>query len=192
MKVLVTGASGMLGGAVATALVRRGDRVRVLQRRPSGLTGVDERCGDITDPVAVRAAVEGVDAVVHLAAKVSMTGPWAQFEHINIDGTATLIGAARAAGVTRFVQVSSPSVAHHGAGLVGVDAEPADPTRARGDYARSKASAEVLALAVDSADFAVVAVRPHLVWGPGTPNWSPGSSNGPEPAGWPWSAGGPP
>ncbi|MCX4390056.1 NAD-dependent epimerase/dehydratase family protein [Micromonospora peucetia] len=167
MKILVTGASGMLGAAVATALRMRGDEVRVLQRRPSGLVGVDERRGDITDPEAVRAAAEGVDAVVHLAAKVSMTGPWQQFEHTNIGGTATLLAAARAAGVTRFVHVSSPSVAHHGAGLVGVGAGAADPDRARGHYARSKASAELLALDADSPDFAVVAVRPHLVWGPG-------------------------
>ncbi|MGW0506137.1 NAD-dependent epimerase/dehydratase family protein [Micromonospora sp. NPDC003241] len=167
MRILVTGASGMLGGATATALRMRGDEVRVLQRRSSGLVGVDERRGDITDPQAVRAATAGVDAVVHLAAKVSMTGPWRQFEHINIGGTATVLAAARAAGVTRFVHVSSPSVAHHGTGLVGAGAGAADPERARGNYARSKASAESLALAADSPDFAVVAIRPHLVWGPG-------------------------
>ncbi|MDG4766369.1 NAD-dependent epimerase/dehydratase family protein [Solwaraspora sp. WMMD406] len=167
MKILVTGASGMLGGAVATALRARGDAVRVLQRRPSGLTEVDERRGDITDPAAVRAAVDGVDAVIHLAAKVSMVGPWHQFERTNIGGTATMLDAARAAGVTRFVHVSSPSVAHHGVGLVGVGADEADPQRARGHYARSKALAELRALAADAPDFAVVAVRPHLVWGPG-------------------------
>ncbi|MBE1491492.1 NAD-dependent epimerase/dehydratase family protein [Plantactinospora soyae] len=167
MKVLVTGASGMLGGAVASVLTLRGDQVRVLQRRPADLAGVDERRGDITDPAAVSVAVDGVDAVVHLAAKVSMTGPWPQFQRTNIDGTAILLDAARAAGVTRFVQVSSPSVAHHGAGLVGVGADQADPDHARGNYARSKASAELLALAADSSDFAVVAIRPHLVWGPG-------------------------
>ncbi|SCL55495.1 NAD-dependent epimerase/dehydratase family protein [Micromonospora yangpuensis] len=167
LRVLVTGASGMLGGAVATTLADRGDRVRVLQRRPSALAGVDEHRGDIGDPAAVRAAVDGVDAVVHLAAKVSMTGRWPDFQRTNIDGTAHLLDAARAAGVTRFVQVSSPSVAHHGTGLVGVGADPADPDRARGDYARSKAAAELLALAADAPDFAVLALRPHLVWGPG-------------------------
>ncbi|WP_434740104.1 NAD-dependent epimerase/dehydratase family protein [Micromonospora sp. SH-82] len=167
MRVLVTGASGMLGGAVAATLAGRGDSVRVLQRRPSDLPGVDERRGDVTDAATVRAAVDGVDAVVHLAAKVSMTGRWPQFEQTNIGGTATVLDAARAAGVTRFVQVSSPSVAHHGVGLVGAGADPADPRRARGHYARSKAAAELLALAADAPDLAVVAVRPHLVWGPG-------------------------
>jgi len=63
--------------------------------------------------------------------------------------------------------VSSPSVAHTGSSLVGADAGPAEPSRARGDYARTKAAAELLALGADAPDFAVVAVRPHLVWGPG-------------------------
>jgi nucleoside-diphosphate-sugar epimerase len=78
-----------------------------------------------------------------------------------------VLAAARAAGVDRFVQVSSPSVAHLGTALVGAGNDPADPAHARGNYARSKAAAELLALAADGPDLAVVAVRPHLVWGPG-------------------------
>ncbi|MET0933559.1 MAG: NAD-dependent epimerase/dehydratase family protein, partial [Mycetocola sp.] len=58
-------------------------------------------------------------------------------------------------------------VAHSGISIVGDDALPADPEHARGDYARTKALAERLALAADSDEFRVVAVRPHLVWGPG-------------------------
>jgi len=65
------------------------------------------------------------------------------------------------------VQVSSPSVAHAGSALVGVGAQPADPEGARGSYARTKASAELAALAANAPGFAVVAIRPHLVWGPG-------------------------
>ena len=67
----------------------------------------------------------------------------------------------------RFVYVSSPSVAHSGASLVGAPAGPADPDAARDNYSRSKAAGELLALAADADDFSVVAVRPHLVWGPG-------------------------
>jgi nucleoside-diphosphate-sugar epimerase len=69
--------------------------------------------------------------------------------------------------VGRLVHVSSPSVAHGGAALVGVGAGPADPERARGHYSRSKAFAEREALAADSPALAVLVVRPHLVWGPG-------------------------
>jgi nucleoside-diphosphate-sugar epimerase len=167
--VLVTGASGYLGGAVASALVARGDDVRTLQRRPSGVHGVVDLLGDVTDAARVRTAVEGVDAVVHLAAKVSLAGAVADFDRINVGGTRTVLAEARAAGVRRVVHVSSPSVAHVGASLMGEPARPADPARARGDYARTKAAGELLALDADAPGFAVVVVRPHLVWGPGDP-----------------------
>jgi len=165
-RILVTGASGMLGAGVARALAARGDEVVVMQRRDSGL-GLAQVCGDIADPSAVRRAVEGCEAVIHLAAKVSLAGPFADFHRINVEGTRNLVQAARQAGVRRFVQVSSPSVAHAGSALVGAGVGPADPVRARGHYARTKAEAECIALAADSADLAVVAIRPHLVWGPG-------------------------
>jgi nucleoside-diphosphate-sugar epimerase len=171
VTVLVTGASGLLGGAVARVLVARGHAVRTLQRRPSGVAGAHDVAGSITDPAAVAGALDGVDAVVHLAARVSLAGPPQEFDTVNIGGTTVLLDAAERAGATRFVQVSSPSVAHGGSSLVGVGAEAADPAHARGDYARTKAAAELLALDRDRGDLpggmSVVAVRPHLVWGPG-------------------------
>ena len=166
MRVLVTGASGMLGGAVARSLAQRGDDVVLMQRRPSGLD-LPERLVDLRDQDAVRSAVRGMDAVIHLAAKVNVVGPWADYVAVNVDGTRTLIEAARHAGVGRFVQVSSPSVAHAGRSRVAAPAGPADAASARGSYSRSKALAEQLALAEHGPEFAVVAVRPHLVWGPG-------------------------
>ena len=169
MRVLVTGASGMLGGAVAAALVRRGDQVVTLQRRASGVAGAVDVRGALQDPTAVAAALAGVEGVVHLAAKVAISGPEAEYQQVNVEGTRALLAAAREAGVLRFVQVSSPSVAHAGSSLVGAGADPADPVRARGPYARTKAAAELLALAADAPGFAVVAVRPHIVWGPGDP-----------------------
>ncbi len=163
----MTGASGMLGGAVARMLQRRGEDVTVFQRGASGFPGSQVR-GDVTDATAVRAAVRGHDAVVHLAARVSVTGPRRAFEAVNVGGTANVVAAARASNsVHRLVFVSSPSVAHSGTSLVGVGAGAADPARARGPYAQTKAAAELLALAADGPALAVVAVRPHLVWGPG-------------------------
>ena len=167
MIVLVTGASGLLGGAVAAAVRDAGHEVRTLQRRPSGVAGVTDLLGSVTDATAVAHAAAGVDAIVHLAAKVSLAGAPAEFENVNVGGTLRLLRAATASTASRFVFVSSPSVAHAGASIVGDDARPADPLRARGDYARTKAAAELLALAADSPELAVVAVRPHLVWGPG-------------------------
>jgi nucleoside-diphosphate-sugar epimerase len=167
LRVFVTGASGFLGGAVAAELVAAGHRVTCFQRRPSGVTGATDALGSITDAARVAEALAGHDAVVHLAAKVSLAGDPADFEAVNVGGTRVLLAAANHAGASRFVYVSSPSVAHAGASLVGLDALDANPARARGDYARTKARAELLALAADCAALRVVAVRPHLVWGPG-------------------------
>ena len=169
MRVLLTGGRSMLGAAVARQLADRGDRVTLLQRRPTEL-GLPEVLADLADPAdvpAVRNAVEGQDAVIHLAAKVGILGTWPEFVATNVTGTDTIVTACRELGVPRLVYVSSPSVAHGGSALVGVGATPADPDQATGHYARSKAMAEQLALAADHPDLRVLAIRPHVVWGPG-------------------------
>ncbi|UKA65268.1 NAD-dependent epimerase/dehydratase family protein [Arthrobacter sp. FW306-05-C] len=167
MRVLVTGASGLLGREVAGLLVRKGHAVTTFQRRSSRVDGVTDRSGSLTDEAAVSAAVRGVEGVIHLAAKVSFTGRAQEFNEVNVQGTRRLLQAARDAGVRDFVFVSSPSVANSGAAIAGLGAEPADPVHAHGDYSRTKAEAELLALAADAPDFRAAAVRPHVVWGPG-------------------------
>ena len=166
MRVLVTGATGMLGAGVARQLASRGDHVTVMQRGASGLPFPEVRA-DVLDRAALADACRGQDAVVHLAAKVSVVGGWEEFERVNVLGTRNLLEGASSAGAERFVYVSSPSVAHAGEPIVGAAAEPANPDSARGHYARSKAIAEISALAASGANFSVVAIRPHLVWGPG-------------------------
>ena len=167
-RLLVTGGRGLLGNAVISAAIARGWQVRSLQRHPSGVAdgeSVVDITGSITDPASIDRAIEGCDAVIHLAARVGIEGRWSDFESVNVDGTQMVLNAAKRAGVESFVHVSSPSVAHAGRALEGAEAAPADPTTARGHYSRSKAMAEKLVLA--SADIPVVALRPHLVWGPG-------------------------
>lgn len=166
-RVLVTGASGVLGSGVAQALVNAGAQVTVLQRSPSGLSGVHEIRGSVTNVDDVATAVDGVDSVIHIAAKVSVSGPLAEYEHVNVEGTRLLLAAAQRAGVQRWIQISSPSVAHSGDSIIGAGAEPADPSTARGHYAATKAAGELLALDADSPNFKVLVLRPHLMWGPG-------------------------
>ena len=166
MKILITGGTSLIGGQLAQTLAARGDEITVLQRRSSHL-GLREVLADLGDVDAVRNAAAGQDAVVHLAAKANVSGDPAEYLRINVGGTRTVVRAAEEAGVERLVYVSSPSVAHSGSSLVGAGAGPADPFQARGHYARTKAAAELIALAADSAALSVVAIRPHLVWGPG-------------------------
>lgn len=166
MKVLLTGATSLLGRATVAALVAAHHDVRTFQRHPAD-DGTDFIAGDIRDGGAVQRAADGMDAVIHLAARVGVTGDWSSFEETNVGGTENILSAAKAGAVPKFVYVSSPSVAHAGTSLVGVGAGAADPQRARGNYAKSKAMAERLALSAISEGFDVVSIRPHLVWGPG-------------------------
>lgn len=181
-RVLVTGASGLLGREVVFALLRAGYAVRAFQRGESGIRQLlpdhlasrfDQVRGSLTDQLAVRRALTGgadlppADGVIHLAAKVSVVGDWEDYLRVNLEGTRTLLEAARAAGVSRFLHTSSPSVAHSGTSIVGEGNPPATPQQARGNYARSKAESELLALSFDDENFWVGVLRPHLVWGPG-------------------------
>ncbi len=170
MRVLLTGGSSLLGAGVVRALHARGDDVLVLQRRPAPVAaelGLTEHLAELTDTAAVSRAVEGVQAVIHLAARVGVVGSAEQFRSTNVVGTRTVLEAARTSGVSRFVFISSPSVAHSGSALAGTGADPADPQAARGHYSRSKAQAELDVLAADAPGFVTIAIRPHLIWGPG-------------------------
>jgi nucleoside-diphosphate-sugar epimerase len=166
MRVLVTGGTSLLARCTAEVLLARGDEVVLLQRHPSP---IDTRqvLADIRDSDAVLAATEGCDAVIHAAAKVGVVGDEADYRAINVDGTANVVAAARQHGIGRMVHVSTPSVAHAGHSLVGAVAEPPVTGRRSAWYPETKAVAERLALGAASDAFPVVAIRPHLVWGPG-------------------------
>jgi len=169
MKVLVTGGSSLIGAGVANALQQRGDSVSVFQRSTSTSVSpdVEQVLGDVRDASAVRAALDGCDAVVHLAAKVGVVGTWQDYESINVDGTRHVVEGIRALGIRRFVHVSSPSVAHGGESIVGGGADPAVLDHGSAWYPTSKALGERLALEAASEACGVVVIRPHLVWGPG-------------------------
>ena len=114
MKALVTGAGGFLGGAIARTLRARGDEVRGFSRGeyPAlSALGVEHVRGDVGDAQAVHRAVEGVDVVFHVAAKVSAAGEYAEFHATNVVGAQNVLDACRQAGVRALVYTSTPSVA---------------------------------------------------------------------------------
>lgn len=170
MRALVTGGGGFLGGALARKLRERGDDVRVFGRGSYPdleAVGIDSYRGDIVDADAVKEAVDGVDVVYHVAAKVGLWGDPREYELVNIEGTKNVIAACLATGCDRLVFTSSPSVVFHGGDVEGVDESAPYPASFDSDYSRTKAKAEEIVLAANHDRLSTVALRPHLVWGPG-------------------------
>ena len=170
MKVLVTGTGSLLLGGIASELLRRGDEVVCLQRRPAAFIGhqnAREVLADVCDEEAVALAAEGCDAIIHGAARVGVVGSQKEFFDTNVRGTENIIHAAAQHNISRLVFVSTPSVAHTGSSLIGASAGDAEIGRSRSYYAESKAIAERTVLNARNEQLAVVAIRPHLVWGPG-------------------------
>ncbi len=170
MKVLVTGAGGFLGGAVARKLLARGHTVRGFSRgRYPALEalGAEYRSGDLGDPAAVVEAARGCDAVIHVAAKPGIWGPEREYRLANVTGTENVIAACLKTGISRLVYTSSASVVFHGGDLEGADESSPYPEHHLTAYTRTKAQAERLALAANGPRLATLSLRPHLIWGPG-------------------------
>lgn len=171
MTVLVTGATGLLGGHLVRSLVARGERPRVLVRpgdEPGPLlrADADVRRGDLCDRAALRAAVDGAERVLHCAARTGAWGPAAEYERTNVHGLAMLVEEAQAAGVRRVVHVSSITV--HGNDVRGSADETAPLRGAPNPYSRSKVAGERLVQRlVREAGAPVTVVRPGWIYGPG-------------------------
>jgi len=170
VRALVTGGGGFVGGAVARALRARGDDVVSIARGDYPQLrelGVETVRGDLGELPDVLSAADGCDAVLHVAAKAGIWGPAADFERSNVLGTSNVLQACRQLGVTRLVHTSTPSVVHAGGSITGGDESLPYATTFSTDYPRTKAEAERMVLAADGSALATVALRPHLVWGPG-------------------------
>jgi nucleoside-diphosphate-sugar epimerase len=170
MKVLVTGGGGFLGQAIVRQLVERGDAVSTVNRSDyPALAALGVTChrGDIADREAVMAAVDGVDAVIHVAAKAGPGLYAPDFVAANVVGTGNVIEACRRHGVRFLVHTSSPSVVHAGGDIDGGDESLPYPDHFEAPYPATKAEAERLALGANDDDLKVCALRPHLIWGPG-------------------------
>ncbi len=153
-------------------LQRQGDvEVRAFVRpgRSQNCPGVELAEGDLANEESIRNALQGVDAVVHAAARVETTGPWEEFAEANIRGTRRLIRLARAAGVKRIVHISSLAI--YGVDQDGVTISEDSPyeseSNARGHYSRSKLAADRVAVWEAQHGAPVVVLRPGLLYGPG-------------------------
>ena len=171
MRVLVTGATGKVGHAIASALLERGDRVRALVRDPKRAAsilpaGVEPLRGDATDETSLAAAVEGCELVFN---SMGLPEQWVRdqgiFERVNALGSGALAGAAKRANVKRFIHTSTHDVFHAQPGERFDETTRADYPKGT-PYERSKQHAEELVLA-ERNGMEVVILNPCAVYGPG-------------------------
>ena len=175
-KVLVTGGGGFVGLAIVKRLVSEGIEVVVVGRHRypevEGL-GVAIKVGDIRDGQFLVRAARGCDAVFHVAAKAGIWGRRQDYFSINLTGTEQVISACRANSIGILVYTSTPSVVFADHDLAGVDESAPYAKHFLCHYAHSKTLAEQRVLASNCEDLKTVALRPHLVWGPGDTNLIP-------------------
>ena len=171
--VLVTGATGFLGRHVCRALVDEGLPVRALVRGSAAvpIPGVTPfRCADLGDRAALQSALAGAETVVHLAARAHImrdeaAEPLAEYRRTNVDGTRALLEESLAAGVRRFLFVSSVKAVGEESTTPWTEATPVRPVD---PYGISKLEAEQLVEeAGRSASLATTILRLPLVYGPG-------------------------
>jgi nucleoside-diphosphate-sugar epimerase len=176
LRVLVTGGGGFLGSAVCRQLSALNHEVIAFQRHPANhleSVGVLSVTGDITDAESLCSATRGCHAIIHTAAKAGVWGNPAEFYRINVEGTANVIRACRQNAIPILVHTSSPSIVHSGGDIGGVDENIPIADNITAPYPASKAEAERLVLAANSAGLKTTALRPHLIWGPGDPHILP-------------------
>lgn len=164
-KVLVTGATGFIGGYIVEELVRRGHEVTGMARKATtdGVAGAQIRIADLTDAKSLIVATEGMEAVIHLAAYYTFFGKRELYDEVNVEGTRSLLRACVANGVRRFIYCSSTEA------IGPVESPPADedtPLRPSYEYGRSKVAAEkaVRESTADGIDWTII--RPSGVYGP--------------------------
>ena len=169
MRLFITGASGFVGGAAARHFAR--DHAVLAMSRSAR----SDAAAAANGAVPVRCTLgevrpeqlEGVDAVIHAAAKVEPCGRWADFWRLNVDGTRQLLEAARAAGVKHFIHIGTEASVFHGQDMRNIDETEPLALRAPYPYSRTKAHAEKAVLAANAPGFRTISVRPRMVWGPG-------------------------
>src|SRR4051794_14681053 len=181
MRALVTGATGKVGHAIASALLDRGDQVRALVRDPKRAAsvlpaGIEPVKGDVTDVGSLAAAVEGCELVFN---SMGMPEQWVRdegiFDQVNAIGSQQMAVAAKRAGVRRFVHTSTHDVFHAETGERFDETMLADYPKGTA-YERSKQRAEELVLAARDG-MEVVILNPSGVYGP-TPSPTPSFENG--------------
>jgi dihydroflavonol-4-reductase len=168
LRVLVTGASGFVGGYMAEELTRRGHVVVAMVRKDSDTAllaelGVEMRVGDLTDRQSLEMITKGVDAVVHLAAYYSFKGSREKYELINVQGTQLLMDAMLKNGVHRLIYCSSTEAMGPTPKPPAHEDSPCEPIY---EYGKSKLRAENLVREHQKKGIDFTIIRPSGIYGP--------------------------
>lgn len=173
--VLVTGATGFLGGVITRQLTAYGASVKALARRPDrdrfirDLPNVEIVMGDITDPASMQSVMQDVDIVIHSAA--ALGGSLDEQRKINRDGTRNVMNAAADNGVKRVVHVSTISV--YGYRVSGLVAEETPPAPAHDPYSITKLEAEQEVQHIGATrEVPYSIMRPGMIYGPNSSAWT--------------------
>ncbi|ATR84616.1 NAD(P)-dependent oxidoreductase [Pseudomonas sp. FFUP_PS_473] len=171
MRILVTGASGFIGGRFARHALEQGLDVRVNGRRAEGVEHLVRRgaqfiAGDLGDPELARRLCQGVDAVVHCAGAVGHWGRYQDFHQGNVVVTENVVEACLKEHVRRLVHLSSPSIYFDGRSHMGIT-EDQVPRRFHDHYASTKFLAEQKVFGAQEFGLEVLALRPRFVTGAG-------------------------
>ncbi len=177
-RAAVIGGSGFLGKYLVEQLLALGClRITSFSRRGDAeleSRGVTVCRGDLRDAAAVSKACAEATVVFHTAAKAGVWGRFQDYYDINVTGTANVLHACRKHGIRHLIYTSSPSVAYPPTmDIAGADESLPYPDKYLAHYPATKAMAEQQALAFDCPELGVVALRPHLIWGPRDPHLLP-------------------
>lgn len=129
--------------------------------------GVQQFCEDLADIEPDHPAFAGCDWVFHVAAKAGVWGSYDDYYKANVTATQNVISACRAHGIRKLIYTSSPSVVFDGNSIEGADESLPYPEHYDAPYPATKAIAEQEVLRANDKELATVALRPHLIWGPG-------------------------
>ena len=170
MRICVTGGTGFLGRHVVERLKRNHELV-VLARRPQPIEGVSVAKGDVTDRATLPSAMDGCEALIHLAGFVSQHPDDAErLYDVHVRGTENALEEARRAGIKRVVYLSTSgtvAVSKEEEFITNESSETPKEIIYRWPYYRSKLIGEETALAKSDAGFGVISLNPSLLLGPG-------------------------